>query len=70
MAENNKEVPENVPFIVHEGDMARLERSNRRLLIALGLALGIMLLNNIAWLVYNHVENQSTTLEYTSEAQP
>lgn len=26
---------ENVPYIAHEGDMARLERTNRRLFIAL-----------------------------------
>ena len=62
--------PENVPFIVHEGDMARLERSNKRLLIALIAALVIMLLNNIAWLVYDHVEDQGPQVEYTSEAQP
>ena len=62
--------PENVPYIVHEGDMARLERSNKRLLIALIAALIVMLLNNIAWLVYDHVEGQSARVEYTSEAQP
>ena len=62
--------PENVPYIVHEGDMARLERSNRRLLIALIAALVIMLLNNIAWLVYDHVEGQSVQTEYTVETQP
>ena len=67
--EDNK-TPENVPYIVHEGAMARLERSNKRLLIALAVALIIMLLNNIAWLVHDHVENQSTTQEITSEAQP
>ena len=27
--------PEDVPYFVHEGEMARLERSNKRLLIAL-----------------------------------
>lgn len=32
---NEKNTPENVPYLVHEGDMARLERSNKRLLIAL-----------------------------------
>ena len=69
---NEKNTPENVPYIVHEGDMARLERSNKRLLIALIAALIVMLLNNIAWLVYDHVESQSTStgMEYTSEVQP
>ena len=68
MDENKK--PESVPFIVHEGAMARLERSNSRLLIALAIALIVMLLNNVAWLVHDHVENQSTATEYTSETQP
>ena len=67
---NEKNVPENVPYIVHEGDMARLERCNKRLLIALIAALVIMLLNNIAWLIYDHVESQDTQTEYISEIQP
>ena len=67
---NEKNVPENVPYIVHEGDMARLERSNKRLLIALIAALVIMLLNNIAWLIYDHVESQDKQTEYISEIQP
>ena len=44
---DEKRTPDTVPYIVHEGDMARLERSNRRLLIALIAALVVMLLNNI-----------------------
>ncbi len=67
---DDKKVPENVPYIVHEGDMARLERSNRRLLIALIAALIVMLLNNIAWLTYNHFNQSDTTQEITSEVQP
>lgn len=66
---DEKKVPESVPYIVHEGDMARLERSNKRLLIALAIALIIMLLNNVAWLVHEHVTVQSEQ-EITSETQP
>jgi len=67
---DEKKVPDSVPYIVHEGDMARLERSNKRLLIALIAALTVMLLNNIAWLVHEHVDNQQNTQEITSEIQP
>lgn len=67
---NEKNTPENVPYLVHEGDMARLERSNKRLLIALIAALIVMLLNNIAWLIYDHVESQRSEREYISEIQP
>lgn len=28
---NEKNTPENVPYLVHEGDMARLERSNKKM---------------------------------------
>jgi flagellar basal body-associated protein FliL len=67
---DEKKLPENVPYLVHEGDMARLERSNKRLLIALIAALIVMLLNNIAWLTYNHFNQSDTTQEITSEVQP
>lgn len=36
-----------VSFIVHEGDMARLERSNRRLLIALITTLIVLVTQEI-----------------------
>lgn len=67
---DEKKTPDNVPYIVHEGDMARLERSNRRLLIALAISVVVMLLNNIAWLVHDHVESRSTTQEYVNESEP
>lgn len=60
---------ENVSYIVHEGDMARLERCNKRLLIALAIAVIVMLLNNMAWLVHEHVDH-TTTQEITSEIEP
>ena len=61
---------ETIPYVVHEGDMARLERSNRRLLIALAIALAIMFLNNVAWLVYEHSNTQFQAGYTTSETQP
>ena len=59
---------ESVPYIVHEGDMARLERGNRRLLIALAISVVVLLLNNIAWLI--HVEHSQKTQECTIESEP
>lgn len=38
---------ENIPYIVHEGDMARLERSNRRLLMALITTLFVLITREI-----------------------
>ena len=45
------EKKEMVSFQVHEGDMARMERDNRRLLIALIVALVIFLINNVVWIL-------------------
>ena len=59
---------ESVPYIVHEGDMARLERGNRRLLIALAISVVVLLRNYIAWLL--HVEHSQKTQEYTIESEP
>lgn len=38
---------ENVPYIVHEGDMARLERTNKRLFIALVTAFIVFITREI-----------------------
>ena len=41
-----------VPYIVHEADMARMERSNKRLWIALILVIVLLVATNIAWTIY------------------
>lgn len=40
-----------VSFQVHEGAMARMERNNKRLLIALIVSLVIFLINNVVWIM-------------------
>lgn len=60
-------LPENVPYLVHEEAMNKLERSNKRLLMALAIAVVVMLLNNVAWLVHEHID---CTQEYSSENTP
>ncbi len=53
-----------VPYIVHEGDMARLERANRRLWI-LSLVLTLLLIaSNAGWLWY---ESQWEVVETTTQ---
>jgi flagellar basal body-associated protein FliL len=57
-----------VPYIVHEGDMARMERSNRRLWIIILVLIVLLVGSNIAWLCYeNSMEEVSTTNEVTQE---
>lgn len=43
----------NIPYYVHEGEMARSERHIKRLWIALIVAIIVAFLSNIAWLIYN-----------------
>lgn len=55
-----------VPYIVHEGAMARAERHIKRLVIAIIVLVIVILLNNVAWLyVWNSYEyvGDSVTVE-------
>ena len=42
--------PENVPYIVHESSMARMERHIKRLWIAVIVAVCLLFASNAAWL--------------------
>lgn len=60
--ELNEQQVEPVPYITHEADMARMERTNFRLWIVV-LALIVLLVGtNVAWLYY---ENQFIDYEET-----
>lgn len=56
----------NVPFMVHESDMARSERSNRRLWLAVILLIVAMLASNLAWIIY---EFQYTDVDIDQEVE-
>lgn len=47
---NVKSAPENVPYIVHEAAMARMERQIKRLWIALIVAVCLLFASNAGWL--------------------
>lgn len=69
--ENNKnvEIKESkceVPYIVHEGIVARMERQIKRLWIALIVAILVIVVTNIAWLYY---ESQFETISYTQDGE-
>ena len=55
---------EPVPYIVHESDMARLERTIKRLWILLILLIVLLVGSNVAWLAY---ESQFTDEVITTE---
>ena len=63
---NVKSAPENVPYIVHESSMARMERQIKRLWIALLVAVFLLFASNAGWLIY---ESQFETFEYSYDYQ-
>lgn len=58
-----KRPPEPVPYVVHESDMARQERTIKRLWILLLVMLFLLVGTNGAWIYY---ESQWQTVETTS----
>ena len=64
----NKQEP--VAFQVHEADMSRLERSNKRLLIALVVVVVTMLLNNVVWIAFeNHRQDVQNKVIYETQKE-
>lgn len=60
----SKRPPEPVPYVVHESDMARLERTIKRLWILLLVMLVLLVGTNGAWIYYeNSFEDISITQE-------
>lgn len=57
-----KKAPLNVPYVVHEAEMARSERHIKRLWIALVVAVVLMFASNVGWLIY---ESQFETIGYS-----
>lgn len=60
-----KRPPDPVPYVVHESDMARLERTIKRLWILLLVMLVLLVGTNGAWIYY---ESQFVEESWTFEA--
>ena len=58
--------PENVPYIVHESSMARMERQIKRLWITVILLITMLVVTNGAWIWH---ESQFLDIETTIEAE-
>lgn len=57
---------DNVPFIVHEGIVSRQERTIKRLIIALIIAISLMFVTNCIWIYY---EMQFETITYSQDGE-
>lgn len=63
MVMDNKDVP----YIVHEGDMARMERINKRLWIVVIMLILLLIASNTVWLMYESQFTDEKTTEVTQE---
>ncbi len=57
---NEKKLPEHVPYMVHQGELARAERHNKRMFIALVVAVILLFASNAAWLIYESLYDTIT----------
>lgn len=57
-----------IPYVVHEGDMSRMERIIKRLWIVIILLVTLLVGSNIVWVVYeSQFSKEVTTETYTAE---
>ena len=63
---SEKENAAMIPYYVHEGEMNRMERLNKRWFIAFLIAIIMLFVTNAGWIIY---ENQFETYYYSQEAQ-
>ena len=57
-----------VPYIVFESEMTRLERMIKRLAMLLALVIALLFLSNIAWLTFfNQFDIESESVETTQD---
>ena len=59
----------NVPYVVHESAMARMERHSKRLWIVILVLIGTLIGSNVAWVVYeNSFEDYVITQDVEQDA--
>lgn len=61
----------NVPYIVHEADMARMERSNKRLSVLACILVALLFITNALWVwlwnQYEYVDTVTTSVTQDGE---
>lgn len=60
-----------VPYIVHEADMVRMERSNKRLSVLATILVALLFITNALWVwlwnQYEYVDTVTTTVSQDGE---
>lgn len=63
---DERKAPETISYYEHEEEMFRMERHNKRLFIALLVAIVLLFASNGAWLVY---ESLYDTVSYSQDGE-
>ena len=61
-----EKMPESVPYMVYDMDMARAERHSKRWMIAAIVMAAMLFATNIGWLIY---ESQFETISYEQDGE-
>ena len=64
----DKNTPENVPYLVHESEMARAERTIKRLWITTLILIFMLVGTNAAWIWYENQFEDVVTTTYEADA--
>lgn len=60
-----------VPYVVHEADMARMERGNKRLSVLASVLVALLFITNALWVwlwnQYEYVDTVTTTVSQDGE---
>ena len=62
-----------IPYFVHEGDMDRMDRTNKRLVVALILSIVLLFVSNGIWLLawsqydYETTDEETVTTTYSQD---
>ena len=63
----NRNQADEVPYIVHEGTMARMERTVKRLWVTIILLIAMLVATNGAWLYYENQYQDEVTITQENE---
>lgn len=61
-----EKMPESVPYMVYDMDMARAERHSKRWMIAAIVMAAMLFVTNIGWIIY---ESQFETISYQQDGE-
>lgn len=65
-----RKIPENIPYLVHEEELVRMERNVKRWFIGWIITFIALLLSNIGWIYYeNQFEDVSTTVTQETSSE-